>query len=106
MKYWKSTTDGLKKEKDTKKDKEREAEIDRRKRMNKLDSVTPERQRIAKMFKTHIENAIDELGPGYMVDLQGNFFDTSMRIIIGISPLNRRNDCSEKMRTHERTESF
>jgi hypothetical protein len=39
-------------------------------------SLTPERQRIAKIFKDHIEKAINELGPGYTVDLQGNFYDT------------------------------
>jgi len=35
-----------------------------------------ERRRIAKIFKTYVEKAVDELGPGYMVDLQGNFYDT------------------------------
>jgi len=55
--------------------------------MKKLESVTLERERIAKIFKTHIENAIDELGPGYTVDLQGNFYDSPIRIVIEISPI-------------------
>jgi hypothetical protein len=50
--------------------------------------ITPERQRIAKIFKTHIENAIDDLGSGYTVDLQGNFNTTPIRITIEISPIN------------------
>jgi len=54
--------------------------------MKKLESITPERQRIAKIFKTHIEKAIDELGPGYTVDLQGNFYDTPIRVTIEIYP--------------------
>lgn len=54
--------------------------------MKKLESMTPERKRIAKIFKTHIEGAIDELGPGYTIDLQGNFHDTPIRITIEISP--------------------
>jgi len=53
--------------------------------MKKLESVTLERERIAKIFKTHIENAIDELGPGYTVDLQGSFDTTPIRIIIEVS---------------------
>jgi hypothetical protein len=56
--------------------------------MKKLESVTLERERIAKIFKTHIENAIDELGPGYTVDLQGNFDATPIRITIEISRIN------------------
>jgi len=56
--------------------------------MKKLESVTLERERIAKIFKTHIENAIDELGPGYVVDLQGDFFGTPIRITIEISAIN------------------
>jgi hypothetical protein len=54
--------------------------------MKKLESITPERRHIAKIFKTHIEKAIDELGPGYTVDLQGNFCDTPIRITIEIYP--------------------
>jgi len=48
--------------------------------------MTPERKRIARIFKMHIEDAIDESGPGYKVDLQGNYFDTPIRITIEISP--------------------
>jgi hypothetical protein len=50
--------------------------------------ITAERQRIAKIFKTYVEKAVDELGPGYTVDLQGNFYDTPIRITIEISPIN------------------
>jgi hypothetical protein len=48
--------------------------------------MTPERKRIAKIFKTHIERAIEELGPGYTIDLQGNFYDTPICIVIEIYP--------------------
>jgi hypothetical protein len=51
----------------------------------KLDRITPERQRIANVFKTHVEAAVDELGPGYTVDLQGSFDTTPIRIIIEVS---------------------
>jgi hypothetical protein len=49
--------------------------------------ITAERQRIAKIFKTYVEKAVDELGPGYTVDLQGNFYATPIRITIEISPI-------------------
>jgi hypothetical protein len=54
--------------------------------VKKSELITPERRRIAKIFKTHVEKAVDELGPGYTVDLQGNFYDTPIRITIEISP--------------------
>ena len=54
-----------------------------------MKSITPERKRIAKIFKTYIESAIDELGPGYTVDLQGSFSDTPIRITIEISSVKR-----------------
>jgi hypothetical protein len=54
--------------------------------VKELEHITPERRRIAKVFKAHIENAINELGPGYTVDLQGNFYDTPIRITIEIFP--------------------
>ena len=50
--------------------------------------ITAERQRIAKIFKTYVEKVLDELGPGYMVDLQGDFYATPIRITIEISPIN------------------
>jgi hypothetical protein len=50
--------------------------------------ISTERQRIAKIFKTYVEKALDELGPGYMVDLQGDFYGTPIRITIEISPIN------------------
>jgi hypothetical protein len=57
--------------------------------IKKLDHITPERRRVAKIFKTYVEKAIDELGPGYTVDLQGSFFDTPIRITIEISSVKR-----------------
>jgi hypothetical protein len=50
--------------------------------------ISAERQRIAKIFKTYVEKAVDELGPGYTVDLQGSFYTTPIRITIEISPIN------------------
>jgi hypothetical protein len=35
--------------------------------------LSPERIRIAKIFKTHIDRAVEELGIGYDVTLQGRF---------------------------------
>lgn len=58
--------------------------------VKKLESITPERRRIAKIFKTYVEKAVDELGPGYTVDLQGNFYVTPIRITIEISPIDPR----------------
>jgi len=46
--------------------------------------VTPEAERIARIFKDNIERAISELGPGYIVDLQGKFKDWPIRITIEI----------------------
>jgi hypothetical protein len=54
----------------------------------RLECITPERQRIAKIFKTYVEKAINELGTGYTVDLQGHFDATPIRVIIEISPIN------------------
>ena len=56
--------------------------------VKKLPFITPERRRIAKIFKTHVEKAVEELGLGYTVDLQGNFKATPIRITIEISPIN------------------
>jgi hypothetical protein len=36
-----------------------------------ISKISPERQKMAKIFKIHIERAIDDLGPGYDVTLQG-----------------------------------
>jgi len=52
--------------------------------MKRLERITPERKRIAKIFKTYVEKAVDELGPGYMVDLQRSFYATPIRITIEI----------------------
>lgn len=58
--------------------------------MEKPEFITPERQRIAKIFKIYVEKAMDKLGPGYIVDLQGNFYATPIRITIEISPINEK----------------
>jgi len=50
-----------------------------------LASISPERQRIAKIFKPHIEKAIEELGVGYDVTLQGRFDKTPIHIEIEVS---------------------
>lgn len=50
-----------------------------------LASISPERQRIAKIFKNHIKKAIKELGIGYDVTLQGRFDKTPIRIEIEVS---------------------
>jgi hypothetical protein len=49
-----------------------------------LSSISPERRRIAKIFKTHIDKAIEELGIGYDVTLQGRFDTKPIRIEIEI----------------------
>jgi hypothetical protein len=46
--------------------------------------ISPERQRIAKIFKTHIDKAIEELGVGYNVTLQGKFDKTPIHIEIQV----------------------
>jgi len=56
--------------------------------VKKQEFIAPERERIAKIFKIYVEKAIDELGPGYIVDLQGSFYDTPIRITVEISPIN------------------
>ena len=50
-----------------------------------LAKVSPERRRIAKIFKEHVEMAIAELGQGYDVSLQGRFDKTPIRIEIEVS---------------------
>jgi hypothetical protein len=52
--------------------------------VKKQESITPERERIAKIFKTYVEKAVDELGPGYTVDLQGNFYTTPIRVLLSL----------------------
>jgi hypothetical protein len=49
---------------------------------SELASISPERQRIARIFKTHIDKAIEELGVGYSVTLQGKFDKTPLYIEI------------------------
>ncbi len=50
-----------------------------------MKSISSERKRIAKIFKTHIDRAIFELGTGYTVTLQGKFDATPIRIEIQIN---------------------
>jgi len=50
-----------------------------------IDSLSPERKRIAKIFHTHIKRAIDELGLGYVVTLEGRFDKTPIRIEIEVT---------------------
>ena len=50
-----------------------------------VSSISPERCRIAKIFKTHIEKAIEELDAGYNVTLQGRFDETPIRIEVEIT---------------------
>lgn len=50
-----------------------------------LAAISPERQRIAKIFKRYIERAIAELGFGYDVTLQGRFDKTPIRIEIVVN---------------------
>ena len=52
---------------------------------SELASISPERQRIAKIFKAHIERAIEELGIGYNVSLQGRFDAKPIRIEIEVT---------------------
>lgn len=47
--------------------------------------ISPERQRIAKIFKQHVENAIAELGVGYEITLQGSFDKTLIRIEVEVT---------------------
>ena len=55
--------------------------------LNPIDvsSLSPERRRIAKMFKTYIEKAIEELGAGYNVTLEGRFDKTPICIEVEIT---------------------
>jgi len=45
-----------------------------------MKSISPERTHIAKVFRTHIDRAIQELGVGYEVTLQGKFDSTPIVI--------------------------
>jgi hypothetical protein len=47
--------------------------------------LSPERVRIAKIFKSHIDRAVEELGVGYDVTLQGRFGKTPIRIEIEVT---------------------
>ncbi len=53
-----------------------------------MKQVSPERARIAKIFKKYAEMAIEELGFGYTVTLQGRFNETPIRIEIEVSSKN------------------
>jgi len=47
--------------------------------------LSPERIRIAKILKTHIDKAVEELGVGYNVALQGRFDKTPIRLEIEVN---------------------
>jgi len=54
----------------------------------KLEDITklsPERIRIAKIFKAHIDRAVEELGVGYDVTLQGRFDKTPIHLEIEVT---------------------
>lgn len=50
-----------------------------------IDSWSPERKHIAKIFKTHLEKAIADLGAGYAITLQGRFDETPIQIEIEVT---------------------
>jgi len=54
-------------------------------KLGNIESLSPERIRIARVFKVHIEKAIDELGVGYDVTLQGRFDKTPIHIEIEVN---------------------
>jgi hypothetical protein len=56
--------------------------------------ISPERRRIAKIFQTHIQQAIEEIGIDYDVTLQGRF-DTKPIRIETRNKLARRNTLGE-----------
>jgi hypothetical protein len=49
-----------------------------------LAKLSPERVRIAKVLKKHIDSAVLELGAGYTVDVQGSFASTPLRIVVEV----------------------
>jgi hypothetical protein len=51
----------------------------------KMNVISPERQRIAKVFKTHIDRTILGLGADYNITLQGKFDETPIRIEIEVN---------------------
>jgi hypothetical protein len=48
-------------------------------------NLSPERIRIARVFKRHIDDAVEELGVGYEVSLQGRFDKTPIRIEVEVA---------------------
>jgi len=50
-----------------------------------MKDLSPERKKIAQVFKKHIDQAIQELGQGYNVCLQGKFDKTPIEIKIEIT---------------------
>ena len=50
-----------------------------------VSSISPERRRIAMILETHVEKAIEELGAGCNVTLQGRFDETPIRIEVEIT---------------------
>jgi hypothetical protein len=50
-----------------------------------LTKLSPERIKIAKIFKKHIDVAVAELGSGYDVTLQGSFASTPIRLTVEVT---------------------
>ena len=55
--------------------------------LNPMDvaELSPEKMLIAKILKAHIDKAIEELGMGYDVTVQGRFDKTPIRIEIEVT---------------------
>jgi hypothetical protein len=49
-----------------------------------MKNISPERQKIAEVFKKHIENAMVELGGDYEYNLQGEFNKTPIKISVEV----------------------
>ena len=49
--------------------------------------ISPESQRIARVFKAHVEKAIEDLGNAYDVTLQGRFYQKPIRFEIQVFPI-------------------
>jgi len=56
-----------------------------------VSSMSPERRRIAMILETHVEKAIEELGAGCNVTLQGRFDETPIPHRSGNHVPRRRN---------------
>lgn len=50
-----------------------------------ITKLSPERVYVAKVLKAHIDKAVEELGVGYEVTLQGRFDKTPIRLEIEVT---------------------